>query len=142
MGFFASLLGFDEARVVKIKEEINILDAINAHILWKIRLEKYLNGTSEEKLDPKVICLDNQCKLGKWIHGTAQEHFQDDESLVYLRDEHAKFHVFASHIVSSVQANNPGAAQEIFDGDYKYTSRKVIFALTELSKHIQQMIAK
>lgn len=140
MGFFASLLGFNEAKVIKIKEEINILDAINAHILWKIRLEKYMKGTSEEKLDPKVICLDNQCKLGKWIHGTAQEHFKDDESLTYLREEHAKFHVFASNIVTKVQANDLAAAQELFEGDYKYTSRKVIFALTELSKHIQALI--
>lgn len=140
MGFFTSLLGFNEAKVIKIKEEINILDAINAHILWKIRLEKYMKGTSEEKLDPKVICLDNQCKLGKWIHGTAQEHFKDDESLTYLREEHAKFHVFASHIVTKVQANDLAAAQELFEGDYKYTSRKVIFALTELSKHIQALL--
>lgn len=142
MGFFSSLLGFDEAKAVKIKEEINILDAINAHILWKIRLEKYLQGTSEEKLDPKIICLDNQCKLGKWIHGTATDHFQDDESLVYLRDEHAKFHLYASSVVTKVQENNHAAARELFEGDYKYTSRKVIFALTELGKNIQLLVNK
>ena len=45
------------------------MEAINAHIHWKIRLEKYLDGTSEEKLDPKLVSRDDQCKLGKWIHG-------------------------------------------------------------------------
>ena len=34
------------------------MDAINAHVYWKIRLEKYVNGTSEENLDPEVICRD------------------------------------------------------------------------------------
>lgn len=139
MGYFASLLGFDEAKVTKIQEEINILDAINAHIMWKIRLEKYMDGNSEEKLDPKVICLDNKCKLGMWIYGPAAEHFHGDESLDYLRAEHAKFHQFASHIVESVQSNNTAAARDLFEGDYKYTSRKVIFALTELSKHLQML---
>lgn len=139
MGYFASLLGFDEAKVTKIKEDINILDAINAHILWKIRLEKYINGTSEEKLDPKVICQDNKCKLGMWIYGPATEHFHGDESLDYLREEHAKFHKFAGHIVENVQENKVDVAKEVFEGDYKYTSRKVVFALTELSKHLQMM---
>ena len=137
MGFFSNLLGLDEAKKEIIKTDLNIMDAINAHVLWKIRLEKYINGTSEEKLDPKVICLDNQCKLGKWIYGSALEHLQGDESLDYLRDEHGKFHVFAGRIVENVQANNKAAAAALMEGDYKFTSRKVIFALTELGKHLK-----
>jgi Chemoreceptor zinc-binding domain len=137
MGFFSSLFGSSESVKESILKELDVMDAINAHVHWKMRLEKYINGTSEEKLDPKVICLDNQCKLGKWIYGTADEHFHDDESLAELRTEHAKFHVFAGRIVENVQENNTAAAQELMEGDYKYTSRKVVFALTELSKHLQ-----
>jgi len=140
MGFFSNILGLDEAKKEIIKTDINIMDAINAHVLWKIRLEKYINGTSEEKLDARVICLDNQCKLGKWIYGPALEHLQSDESLDYLRDEHAKFHAFAGRIVESVQANDKAAATALMEGDYKFTSRKVIFALTELGKHLKMMI--
>jgi hypothetical protein len=140
MGFFSSLLGFDDAKKEVIKNEINIMDAINAHVLWKIRLEKYIYGTSEEKLDPKVICLDNQCKLGKWIYGQADEAFHDDESLKYLREEHAKFHQFAGRIVENVQAKDQGAALALLEGDYKFTSRKVIFALTELGKHLKMTL--
>jgi hypothetical protein len=137
MGFFSSLFSSNETTKAKILNDLDVLDAINAHVHWKMRLEKYINGTSEEKLDPKMICLDNQCKLGKWIHSTAVEHFHDDESLTDLREEHTKFHVFASRIVENVQAGNKTAAQDLMDGDYKYTSRKVVFALTELSKQLQ-----
>lgn len=140
MGFFSNLLGLDEGKKELIKNDINIMDAINAHVLWKIRLEKYIDGTSEEKLDPKAIRLDNQCKLGKWIYGPAVEHFQGDESLDYLRTEHANFHKFAGSIVENVQAKNIEAARNLMEGDYKYTSRKVIYALTELGKHLKMML--
>jgi Chemoreceptor zinc-binding domain len=140
MGFVSNLLGLDESKKTLIQNDLNIMDAINAHVLWKIRLEKYINGTSEEKLDPKVICLDNQCKLGKWVYGPAIKHFKDDESLNYLRDEHTKFHIFAGRIVENVQANDKAAAIALLEQDYKYTSRNVIFALTELGKHLKMMI--
>lgn len=139
MGFFSKLLGLGpkEKIAIKIGDEINIMEAINAHILWKIRLEKYLDGTSEEKLDPKVICRDDQCKLGKWIHGPALKYFHDDdETLHVLRADHAHFHVTAASVVTNVQANNNAAAEAIMDGEYTKASRKVVHGLTALSKHI------
>jgi Chemoreceptor zinc-binding domain len=138
MGFFANLFGMSEAKKADIMNELDVISAINAHVQWKMRLEKYLDGTSEEKLDSKVVCLDNQCKLGKWIYGSATEHFQDDESLDNLRDEHAKFHIYAGRIVDFVHAKDMDAAKDLLDGDYKFASRKVVFALSELSKHLQE----
>lgn len=136
MGFFSKLFSSNDTKKIDALNELDVMAAVNAHVHWKMRLEKFLNGTSEEKLDPKVVCLDNQCELGKWIHGVAAEHFHDDESLVSLRDEHAKFHVFAGRIIENVQANNKPAAQELLDGDYKSASRNVVSALTELSKMV------
>jgi hypothetical protein len=130
------LLGVSADKKQKILNEFDVMDAINAHVHWKMRLEKYINGTSKEKLDPKVISLDNQCKLGKWIHGSAMAHFHTEESLTQLREEHARFHQLAGQIVENVQADNKTAAQDLLEGDYKYTSHKVVFALTELSKQL------
>ena len=137
MGFFSKLLGLSEAKKADIMNELDVMAAINAHVQWKLRLEKYLEGTSEEKLDSKVVCQDNQCKLGKWIYGPAVEHFHGDESLDNLREEHAKFHTYAGRIVDFIHADNKVAAQDLLEGDYKFTSRKVVFALSELSKHLQ-----
>jgi len=138
MGFFSKLFGSDETKVkAKIKDEINIMEAINAHILWKIRLEKYLDGTSEENLDANVICRDDQCKLGKWIHGPALHYFhEDDETLQILRSDHAHFHVTAASIVTHVQAKQIAEAEAIMDGEYTQASRKVVRDLTLLGKHI------
>lgn len=137
MGFLSKIF-FTASNKKNINDEINIMEAINAHILWKIRLEKYLDGTSEEKLDPSVICRDDQCKLGKWIHGPAHNYFQgDNESLQMLRDDHAHFHVTAASVVTKVQENNIAAAEEIMDTAYTQASRKVVRDLTLLGKHMQ-----
>lgn len=136
MGFFSNLLGFGESKKTIIKDEINIMDAINAHIRWKIRLENYLNGTSEEKLDANIICRDDQCVLGKWIHGTALKHFRDDEGLTALRDHHAEFHVIAGEVVSKMQANDKDAAEKLLKGEYMNASRIVVRDLTELNKQL------
>jgi Chemoreceptor zinc-binding domain len=136
MGFFSNLLGFGESKKTIIKDEINIMDAINAHIRWKIRLESYLNGTSEEKLDAKIIGRDDQCVLGKWIHGTALKHFQDDDGLAALRDHHAQFHVIAGEVVTRMQANDKAAAEKLLKGEYMNASRIVVRDLTELNKQL------
>ena len=136
MGFFSSLFGFGESKKTSIKDEINIMDAINAHIKWKVRLESYLNGTSEEKLDPNIVCRDDQCVLGKWIHGPALNHFHNDDGFTALRDDHAQFHVVAGKVVSNVQANNKAAAEVLMKSEYMLASRKVVRDLTELNKQI------
>jgi len=43
---------------------MNFFDAINAHIAWKLKLQKYIDGISEDKLNPDIVCQDNQCKIG------------------------------------------------------------------------------
>ena len=136
MGFFSKLFGLSDSRKTSIQEEINIMDAINAHIKWKIRLEKYMDGTSEEKLDSKVICRDDQCVLGKWIHGPAEKHFQGDDGFKTLREDHAEFHVIAGKIVSSVQSNDRVTAETLMKGVYMNASRKVVRDLTELNKQL------
>jgi len=140
MGFFSKLMGWDKAKKAAVNEEINIMDAINAHVRWKIRLDKILNGTSEEKLDPQVVCRDDQCILGRWIHGPAEKFFHEDDSLKILRDDHAKFHRLAGRVVELVHANDKIAAEQILQGEYTEASRIVIRDLTELSKHLLQKI--
>ena len=136
MGFFSKLLGLSENKKSSIKNEANIPDAINAHVKWKIRLEKYLDGSSEEKLDAAVICRDDQCALGKWIYGAAEIHFKGDEGLKILREDHAEFHTIAGKIVSCVQASDQKMAEALMKQDYAEASRKVIRDLTELDKQL------
>jgi hypothetical protein len=136
MGFFSNLFGMNKVEKAKIVGSIDVMAAINAHVRWKARLEEYLNGTSEEKLDPKVICLDNQCVLGKWIHGPAQEFFLEDDGYRTLREDHAKFHLIAATVVTKIHANEKAAAEALIKGEYGMASRKVVKDLTEMGKQL------
>lgn len=140
MGFFSSLFGQDETKRAAIQAtilaEINLFECITAHMKWKGRLQSYLDGTSEEKLDPNVVCKDDACVLGKWIHGPALNYFHDDEDFHKLRNDHARFHVTASHVVQKVQENDKAGADAIMRKEYAHASRDVIHGLTELNKHL------
>jgi hypothetical protein len=136
MSIFSRLFGLDKSKKDSIRSEVNIADAINAHMKWKARLQRCLDGTSDEQLDPMVICRDDQCALGQWIHGPALHHFRDDEGFGVLRSDHAQFHFVASNVVYKVQQNDLASAMELFSGEYIQASRKVIYALTELNKQL------
>ena len=103
MGLFSGVatllhLNIDSAKKEQIRGEIDLSDAVQAHINWKLRLQNYLNGKSDETLDPMVICRDDQCVLGKWIHGPALRHFEGDATFHQLCADHAEFHVFAGQV--------------------------------------------
>jgi methyl-accepting chemotaxis protein len=140
MGFFSRLFGHDEKKHTSIqatiRSEINISDAIAAHMKWKGRLQSYLDGTSEEKLDPMVICRDDQCVLGKWIHGPALNYFHNDEGFHKLRSDHANFHFVAGNVVKKVQEEDKPGADMLMKNDYAQASREVIRDLTELNNHL------
>jgi hypothetical protein len=142
MGFFSRLYGQDESKVVDVKatirSEINISEAVAAHMKWKGRLQSYLDGTSQENLDPMVICRDDQCVLGKWIHGPALNYFHGDEGFHKLRSDHANFHFIAGTVVKKVQENDKAGADALLKNDYAHASRNVIHDLTELNKHLNE----
>lgn len=133
---FLGLSGLDAGKKAQIREEINLMDAIQAHVKWKVRLQECLDGKSQEKLDPMVVCRDDQCALGKWIHGPALKHFHEDETFHQLRADHAQFHYVAGSVVQHVHANNHAAAEVLIKGEYQQISHKVVMALTELNQHV------
>ena len=143
MGFFSRLFGHDEhdeehkENIRKnIRSEINIAECIDAHMKWKGRLQSYLEGTSKEQLDPMVICRDDQCVLGKWIHGPALNYFHNDDGFHKLRSDHANFHFVAGSIVKKVQENDLAGSDALLKSEYARASRDVIQDLTELNKHL------
>lgn len=136
---FATLsgwLGLSAAKKEEIKKEISIMEAIDAHVKWKVRLQNYLNGISDETLDPMVVCRDDQCALGKWIHGPALLHFHAYEEFHALRADHAEFHFVAARVIKKVHENDRAAADALMQNEYSHASRKVVHTLTELNKQV------
>lgn len=106
--------------------------AIGAHQNWKNRLISYLEGQSTEDLRPEVICHDDRCDLGKWIHSDGQRQLGQYSMFAELRATHKMFHQQASSVVALHQAGKKEAAKWLLDGEYAKTSDKVVRRLMDL----------
>lgn len=114
------------------------MDAHNAHIKCKVVFEKYLDTTSPENLDPALICRDDQCELGKLLHGPAYKQFHMHGAFYTLRAIHAQLHFVAGNVVQKIKENDRAAAVALFDTGYADVSRKVMQSLTELYKQVDK----
>lgn len=120
----------------EVRREINFFEAVEAHVAWKQRLVSYLQGASQEKLEPHVICADNRCTLGKWIHGSGKARFSEIPLFRQLTDEHAKFHYHAAQVVEAHQAANPALAEKLLSEDFARQSKKTVDCLTRLHAQV------
>jgi hypothetical protein len=106
---------------------LNFKLAIEAHQKWKKRLLDVIEGSSEEALHVDVISRDDQCLLGKWIHGSGSQKFWSSTQFVRLRSNHAQFHACAGNVLHLAQiGKQPAAALELKEGDYARISQEVI----------------
>ena len=114
--------------------ELNFMGAIEAHVRWKIRLEAYINGTSEEHLDPEVVCRDDQCALGKWIYGGGGAKYGNHPLFPVLKQTHTNFHRAAGDIVRTVDAGDKEKARTMLNsGEYARYSHRDKSDLARLS---------
>jgi Chemoreceptor zinc-binding domain len=110
----------------------DIESAILAHENWKFRLSNYIAGTSEEDLRPEVVCLDNRCDLGKWLHGAGAVSFGHFKPFSMLVARHQYFHTAASSVVALSQAKDNQKALNVLDGTYHNASQQVVWLLQNL----------
>ncbi len=115
-------------------ETIDFFTAIEAHVRWKIRLESYIAGSSEETLDAEVVGRDDQCALGKWIHSAGKERFGNHPKFPELRDIHARFHQCAGDVIRACDRGELDKAREsLAKGDYARYSQRVKAELARLA---------
>ena len=128
-------LGGDQPE--EVSQVINIYDAVLAHRAWKKRLIDYLEGNSNEDLQPSKICKDNLCVLGKWIHSNGKVQFGQEPTFTKLVDEHANFHVQAAKVVEAHQDGKTDLAHEILTGGFEEQSKKTVNCLAKLNTIVE-----
>jgi methyl-accepting chemotaxis protein len=77
-----------------------------------------------------VVCRDDQCDLGKWIHAPGKH--GNDVDFAELKREHAVFHVQAAAVLDAIGAKNAQQAQQLLDRPYARVSTHVIMLLARL----------
>lgn len=130
----ASQMGLDAKSAAAILAEIDIDTAIASHENWKLRLQNYLSGNSTENLQADVVCLDDRCDLGKWLHGPGGQRLGKYPAFSVLVARHKFFHLQASTVVALTQANDKDQATKTLEGSYRHASTQVILLLKELKR--------
>ncbi len=112
---------------------LNFESAIAAHMAWKKRLDDLLASGARDVLDPLQVCRDDQCELGRWLHGPAATKYAGLEGYQRLRAVHADFHQAAARVVTLAQAGEDAAARdEIHRGAFAKCSVQVKAELAKL----------
>ncbi len=124
----------DAASAQAVLAEIDVDTAISAHENWKIRLQNVLDGTSTERLDPERVCMDDQCELGKWLHGAGQKRLGKYPAFSVLLARHQFFHAQASTVLALAQAGDKAKAEQVMNTTYRHGSNQVVILLRQL-KH-------
>lgn len=112
---------------------LNFKTAIDAHMKWKVRLERCMESDNEEGLKVDVVSRDDQCPLGKWIHGIGGERFGNLREFQEMKMEHSRFHLCAGDVLACCMAGDKeGASQKLRSGDYTRASERVKLHLARL----------
>lgn len=128
------LFGLTDDQREVIKNEINVMDEIEAHIAWKVGLQNYLDGKSQGGFSLDQIMSDDQCDLGKWLHGPAKTYFgPNNKGIQTLIEQHARLHTAAGFVVKNIQENNLAAAKKIMDGEVRIAFHEVMRTLNVLN---------
>jgi hydroxyethylthiazole kinase-like sugar kinase family protein len=122
------------AEISSAASGLDITAAIAAHENWKLRLTAFLEGVSKETFSPEVICFDDRCDLGKWIHGAGKARLGSYPGFTALLHHHKMFHYAASNVVSLNQAGKKAEAQKILDDTFSRFSSDVVADLKALKE--------
>lgn len=112
------------------------MQIISAHVMWKQRLLAYIEGRSEEDLDPETIARDDRCVLGKWIYSEGQR-FNSLTEFEEVRQRHAHFHLQAAEVVRLVQTGRQDEASRLLHGQYSKVSEQLKRRILLLSRAVQ-----
>jgi hypothetical protein len=113
-------------------EGLDFQAAVAAHQKWKTRLRDCIDGTSQETLDPRIVCQDSQCALGKWINGQGGVRFATSPNFAKLKATHAEFHICASEVLISVYTGKKTLAEEKLADEFSRLSIRVQKNLSQL----------
>jgi methyl-accepting chemotaxis protein len=116
-------------------DNFSFAEAKQAHIKWKARLVDYIAGRSTEHLEVEKVCRDDQCPLGGWIYGHAQQ-FARLPAFSDLKTAHAEFHKSVGDIVRCVHDNKQEEAKRLLGGEFSQTSKRTISAIDKIESSV------
>jgi methyl-accepting chemotaxis protein len=108
--------------------------AIEAHRQWKVKLRRAID--EKQQLDAETICRDDQCPLGKWIHGPGGARWGSRPVFTQLQGKHAEFHLAAADVARRINAAAYGEAESLIGSGTRFSqvSTEVTTILTKAKR--------
>ena len=119
---------------------MDLNSAIRKHAEWKY---KFRNANStNETLDAAAISRDDNCELGKWLHGEAKGLYGTHSAYAQCVSAHATFHVEAGKVAAMVNSKMNDEVERMIGLGSVFTaaSKTVAVALVEL-QNLQKKIS-
>ena len=118
----------------EVDKDLDVDSAIEAHRQWKVRLRQAI--ADHQKLDADSICRDDQCPLGRWIHGPGGARWGARPVFVELRDKHAVFHQTAGQVAQVINAGRYAEAGRMIESGSAFgdASIEVSTVLTQVKR--------
>lgn len=111
---------------------LNLRQVMDAHTAWKGRLQKVLDGTSDEDLDIATASEDCHCFLGKWIYSEGKKLYGNLSEYESLRTAHAKFHVCAGEVLTQHKLGNHAESANLLNTKFRSASNRNQLELVSL----------
>lgn len=115
---------------------MNLDSAVSKHGEWKIKLRTAI--ARNEKLEQFSISRDNNCELGKWLHGEAKTKYGNLSTYRECVEKHAKFHTEVGKIASVINAGRKTEAEAMLgvSTPFSTASQNVGLAIMRLKREI------
>ncbi len=127
-------LKLGSASPATVSADFNFDKAIDAHRQWKVKLRKAI--AERDTLDSDVICRDDQCPLGQWLHGPGGVQWGARPAFVALLNTHAEFHRTAGAVAKQINAGHYSQAEQLIGSGsaFAQVSSAVAMALTRAKR--------
>ena len=111
-------------------------EAVKVHTFWKVTLRWMING--QRSVDGEKLGCDNECELGRWIHGDGAV-YKRFSSYQVLVAEHAGFHAIAGEVARRIGAGESELAMQMMTdgGEFSLASARTIEAIRRLESEVE-----
>lgn len=115
---------------------MNLDDAAKKHAEWKLKFRTAIN--IKETMNAAMIRTDNNCDLGKWLHGEGRTRFGTKPTFQRLTAKHTEFHRAAGKVADAINAGQYDLAARMLENGTEYTqsSTAVGIAIIALKNEI------
>lgn len=133
------------AEAARAADELDIEAAIAAHLRWKAQLQTHIAGRPgadpevPAPLDRDLVCRDDRCDLGRWIHGPGRARLGTFPGFTALLAHHRMFHHVAGNVLALDTAGQHGAARRMLADQFEDYSARVTEDLRLLRRVVSEV---